>query len=95
MVSPLLYWDPSIAPSGAAFYDGNLFSAWKGNLFVGALRDRMISRIKIGNGRAYEVERLLEDKFGRIRDVRNGPDGAIWFATDDNEGAVYRIIPAR
>ena len=41
------------------------------------------------------MERLLEDKFGRIRDVRNGPDGAIWFATDDNEGAVYRIIPAR
>ena len=95
VVSPLLYWDPSIAPSSAAFYDGDLFSAWKGNLFVGALRDRMISRIKIGNGRASEVERLLEDKFGRIRDVRNGPDGAIWFATDDNEGAVYRIIPAR
>ena len=89
------YWDPSTAPSGAAFYDGDLFSARKGNLFVGALRDRMISHVKIGNGSASEVERLLEDKFGFIRDVRNGPDGAIWFATDDNEGVVYRIIPAR
>jgi aldose sugar dehydrogenase len=95
VVSPLYYWDPSIAPSGAAFYDGDLFPAWKGNLFVGALRDRMIARVKISNGRASEAERLLEDKFGRIRDVRFGPDGAIWFATDDNEGAIYRIIPAR
>jgi aldose sugar dehydrogenase len=55
----------------------------------------MIARVKISNGRASEAERLLEDKFGRIRDVRFGPDGAIWFATDDNEGAIYRIIPAR
>jgi glucose/arabinose dehydrogenase len=95
VVSPLLYWDPSIAPSGAAFYDGELLPAWKGNLFVGSLRESMISRLTIDNGKASEVERLLEDKFGRIRDVRNGPDGAIWFVTDDNEGAVYRIIPAR
>jgi aldose sugar dehydrogenase len=94
VVSPLYYWDPSIAPSGAAFYDGNLFPAWKDNLFVGALRDRMIARVKITNGRASEEERLLENKFGRIRDVRVGPDGAIWFATDDSEGAIYRIISA-
>ena len=94
VVSPLLYWDPSIAPSGAAFYDGDFFPTWRGNLFVGALRGRFISRIEIRNGEASEVERLFEDKFGRIRDVRAGPDGAIWFATDDSEGAVYRIIPS-
>ena len=94
VISPLYYWDPSIAPSGAVFYDGDLFPAWKGNLFVGALRDRMISRVEFSNGTAFEVERLLEEKFGRIRDVRVGPDGAIWFATDDEEGAIYRIIPA-
>ena len=94
MVSPLLYWDPSIAPSGAAFYNGDFFPSWRGSLFVGALRGRFISRIQISNVEAIEVERLLEDKFGRIRDVRAGPDGAIWFATDDNEGAVYRIIPS-
>jgi glucose/arabinose dehydrogenase len=95
IVSPLYYWDPSIAPSGAVFYDGDLFPAWKGNLLVGALRDRMISRLKISDGTVSEVERILEDKFGRIRDVRNGPNGAIWFATDDEKGAIYKIIPAR
>ncbi len=95
VVPPLHYWDPSIAPSGAMFYDGNLFPAWKGNLFVGALRGRLIARLTVTGDTVREAERLLEDRFGRIRDVRSGPDGAIWFATDDSEGAVWRIIPAR
>ena len=95
VIAPLYYWDPSIAPSGATFYDGNLFPTWQGNLFVGALRDQMISRVKFSNGSAFEIERLLEDKFGRIRDVRTGPDGAIWFVTDDKEGELFRIIPAQ
>ena len=95
VVAPLYYWDPSIAPSGATFYDGNLFPGWKGDLFVGALRDQMISRLKIGNHVTSERERLLEGKFGRIRDVRVGPDGSIWFATDQKSGNIYRIFPAR
>ena len=64
-------------------------------MFVGALRDQMISRVEFSNGSAFEIERLLEDKFGRIRDVRTGPDGAIWFVTDDKEGELFRIIPAQ
>lgn len=95
VVPPLYYWDPSIAPSGAAFYDGDLFPAWKGNLFVGALRGSMIVRLTANGDKVEEAEQLLEDRFGRIRDVRAGPKGAIWFATDDSEGAVYRITPAR
>ena len=95
VVSPLYYWDPSIAPSGAAFYYGNLFPAWKGDLLVGALRGRMISRVRISNGLASEEERLLGEKFGRIRDVRVAPDSSIWFSTDNEVGAIYRITPAR
>jgi len=95
VVSPLYYWDPSIAPSGATFYDGNLFPSWKGDLFVGSLRNQMIARVNIKDHLASEKERLLQGKFGRIRDVRVGPGGAIWFATDQKDGAIYRIIPAR
>lgn len=94
VVPPLYYWDPSIAPSGAAFYDGALFPEWQGNLFVGALRDRLISRLTVEGDQVAEAERLLPGEFGRIRDIRNGPDGALWFATDASDGALYRIVPA-
>lgn len=92
---PLYYWDPSIAPSGAVFYDGDLFPAWNGDLFVGALRDRMISRLEFDGDQVSEVERLFIDDFGRVRDVRVGPEGALWFAIDDSDGWVYRVVPAR
>ena len=92
---PLHYWDPSIAPSGAVFYDGDLFPAWKGDLFVGALRYQLISRLDVEGNRVSEAERLFRAEFGRIRDIRVGPEGALWFATDDSEGGVYRIVPAR
>ena len=91
---PLHYWDPSIAPSGAALYEGDLFPEWHGDLFVGALGDEMISRLDVEGDQASEVERLFEGEFGRIRDVRVGPEGALWFATDDSEGGVYRVVPA-
>jgi len=91
---PLHYWDPSIAPSGAAFYDGDLFPEWKGDLFVGALRYELISRLDVDGDRVSEAERLFEDEFGRVRDVRVGPEGALWFAIDDDRGAIYRIMPA-
>lgn len=94
VVPPLYYWDPSIAPSGAAFYRGDLFPKWNGNLFVGALRGQMIVRLIVEGDDVWEAERLLEGQYGRIRDVRSGPDGAIWFCTDNIRGAVYRIIPA-
>jgi len=94
MEQPVHYWDPSIAPSGLAFYSGNLFSKWKGNLFVGALKDQLISRLELSGGRVVGEERLLTGKYGRIRDIRQGPDGAIWFLTDRARGGLYRIVPA-
>jgi len=94
VVPPLHYWDPSIAPSGAAFYDGALFPAWRGDRFVGALRGRHIARLEMQGDRVVGEETLFEDAFGRVRDVRNGPDGALWFAVDDDRGAIYRVVPA-
>lgn len=90
---PLFYWDPSIAPSGAVFYEGDLFPQWRGHLLVGALKAQLISRL-VPTGTGFrEAEHLFEDQFGRIRDVRVGPQGAIWFAVDDNDGAIYRVSP--
>ncbi len=95
MQQPVFYWDPSIAPSGLAFYDGDLFPDWRGDLFVGALKDRLIARLDMEDGRVAGEERMLEGAFGRVRDVRSGPDGAIWFLTDEPDGALYRMAPVQ
>ncbi len=94
MEQPIYYWDPSIAPSGLAFYTGNLFKKWKGNLFVGALKDQMLVRLVMKGNKIVREERLLQGRYGRIRDVRSGPDGALWLLTDDGEGRVLRLTPA-
>lgn len=94
MEQPVHYWDPSIAPSGLTIYTGDLFPEWQGDLIAGALKYRLLSRLDMENGRVIGEERLLADEFGRIRDVRTGPDGAIWFATDDDPGSIYRMTPA-
>ncbi|MDL0430495.1 PQQ-dependent sugar dehydrogenase [Marinobacter sp. TBZ242] len=94
VTDPLHYWDPSIAPSGMAFYTGNRFPQWQGDLFVGALKMRKLVRLKIENGEVREEEDLLEDLGERIRDVRMGPDGVLWLLTDHSNGKVYRILPA-
>lgn len=90
---PLFYWDPSIAPSGAVFYEGDLFPQWRGHLLVGALKFQLISRLEPTDTGFREAERLFEDEFGRVRDVRIGPQGAIWFAVDDFDGHIYRASP--
>jgi glucose/arabinose dehydrogenase len=90
---PIHYWDPSIAPSGMAFYSGDLFPQWKGDLFVGALRAQMLVRLDIEGGRIAGEERLLQGEFGRIRDVRVFPDGAIWLLTDEGDGQLLRLTP--
>lgn len=95
MAQPLHYWDPSIAPSGMAFYNGSLFPEWQGDLFVGALKLQKLVRLSIKDGKVREEEDLLTDLGARIRDVRMGPDGALWLLTDDSEGKVYRMIPAQ
>lgn len=92
-VDPVYYWDPVIAPSGAQFYTGDAFPAWRGNLFVGALKDRELVRLQIEGGRVTGEERLLTDRKQRIRDVRQGPDGALYVVTDAANGEVWRIAP--
>ncbi len=94
VTDPLHYWDPSIAPSGMAFYTGDLFPEWQGDLFVGALKMQKLVRLSIENEEVKEEEDLLEDLGERIRDVRMGPDGALWLLTDHSDGKVYRIVPA-
>ena len=93
MEQPIYYWDPSIAPSGLAFVQGDLFPAWRGDLLVGALKDRMLVRLDMENGAVAGEERLFKNRFGRVRDVRMGPDDAIWILTDESDGALIRIVP--
>jgi glucose/arabinose dehydrogenase len=92
MEQPIYYWDPSIAPSGAAFYTGDLFPEWRGNLFAGALAGQALHRLVLDGEKVVGEERLLGDLGERIRDVRAGPDGALWLLTDNPEGRVLRIV---
>ena len=93
MEQPLLFWAPSIAVSGMAFYTGDRFPRWKGNLFVGALRDQMLVRLQLDGEKVVKEERLLKNELGRIRDVRNGPDGFIYLLTDESDGVLARLEP--
>jgi glucose/arabinose dehydrogenase len=95
MEQPLYYWDPSIAPSGLAFYSGDLFPAWRGNLFVGALAGKALVRLELDGERVAKEERLLKELGERIRDVRAGPDGALWLLTDSSDGRILRVTPAK
>ncbi|SIN91483.1 PQQ-dependent sugar dehydrogenase [Vannielia litorea] len=92
MEQPVRYWDPSIAPSGLMFYSGKLWPEWKGQVFVGSLKFDMISRLS-ADGRT-ELERIETRETSRVRDVREAPDGTIWFLSV-GEGAVYRMRPAQ
>jgi aldose sugar dehydrogenase len=92
---PLYYWDPSIAPSGLAVYDGGMFPEWKGDLLVGALKFQLLVRLdRDASGKIASEERLLEGEFGRIRDVNIAPDGSVWLLTDEDPGAIVRLSRA-
>lgn len=82
MEQPLYYWDPVIAPSGLAVYEGELFPRWKGNVFVGALYGTLLDRLQMDGRRVVAEEPLLVELHQRIRDVRVGPDGALYVLTD-------------
>jgi aldose sugar dehydrogenase len=95
MEQPIKYWVPSIAPSGMAFYAGELFPAWRGSLFVGALAGQMLVRLTLDGEKVTGEERLLQGLRERIRDVRVGPDGALYLLTDNSAGRVLKVAPAK
>ncbi|MDP6343330.1 MAG: PQQ-dependent sugar dehydrogenase [Alphaproteobacteria bacterium] len=91
---PVYYWDPSIAPSGMAFYTGEKFPKWRGSLFVGALKFRLVARLILRGEKVVGEERILQGLGERIRDVRQGPDGFIYLLTDAGDGRILRVEPA-
>lgn len=92
--NPVIQWTPSIAPSGLTFYTGDAFPVWKGSLFSGNLAGQRLVRMTIENSRITGQEILLQGTVGRIRDVKEGPDGFLYLITDSANGALYRIEPA-
>ena len=95
MEQPVKYWDPSIAPSGMTFYTGDRYPGWKGSLFVGSLKFGLISRLELDGERVVREERILDGFDQRIRDVRQGPDGYLYFLTDEGKGAILRLEPVQ
>jgi len=93
MAQPIHFWDPSIAPSGMTFYTGDAYPAWQGDLLVGALKFQLLVRLELDGERVVHEERLLEGQLGRIRDVRQGPDGRIYLLTDSEDGVLARLSP--
>ncbi len=93
MEQPVYYWRPSIGTSGLAFYSGDLFKGWKGNLLAGGLSGLTLQRLVLENGTVVAVEHLLTNRKERIRDVRQGPDGAVYVLTDDDDGKILRLTP--
>ena len=94
ITQPLHQWTPSIAPSGMAFYDGDRFTGWRGNLLVGALKFRLLVRLELDGERVVREERILKGTIGRIRDVRVGPDGYVYLVSDERDGVIARLEPA-
>jgi glucose/arabinose dehydrogenase len=96
MEQPVYYWDPVIAPSGMVFYSGKLFPAWRGSLFVGGLGSQNLVRLSLDGDKVVGEERLLQDlqpQRERIRDVVEGPDGALYLVTDSPKGRVLKLTP--
>jgi glucose/arabinose dehydrogenase len=93
MEQPVYYWDPVIAPSGLAIYSGDLFPTWKGSIFVGALRQQRLVRLTVENDRVVGEEHLLANGGDRIRDVKQGPDGALYLLTDADRGKLLKLVP--
>lgn len=90
---PIQMWVPSISPSGIAFYSGDVIPEWKGNLFLGTLSGQHIHRIVLNKTTVVSEEKLFEDKGWRFRNLRTGPDGYLWFSTDD--GKLGRVVPKK
>ena len=93
IAQPLHQWTPSIAPSGMAFYDGDRFPGWRGNLLVGALKFQLLVRLALDGERVVREERILKGVIGRIRDVRVGADGYVYLLSDERDGVIARLEP--
>ena len=96
MEQPRYYWDPVIAPSGMVFYTGKLFPAWQNSLFIGGMGSQNLVRLSLKGDAVTGEERLLQDlqpSRERIRDVRQGPDGALYLLTDNAKGRILKLVP--
>jgi glucose/arabinose dehydrogenase len=92
---PVYYWDPVISPSGMTIYSGRMFPEWRGDVFIGGLSSKALVRLVMQNDRVVGEERLLTDRGERIREVVEGPDGALYLLTDRAGGKLLRITPRR
>ncbi len=90
---PVYYWNPSIATSSLLLYTGDLFPEWKGNFLVGALKYMQVQRLVMKDGEVVAHEVLAEDIGERVRDLKQGPDGAVYIVTDDADGRIVRMAP--
>ena len=95
MEQPVYYWDPVISPSGMAIYSGDLFPEWRGNVFIGGLSSKALVRLVMNGDRVVGEERLLTERGTRVREVVQGPDGALYLLTDAENGSLLRVTPRR
>ncbi len=95
MEQPVYFWTPDIAPAGISFYNGKLFPAWQGDIFVSELVGKCLARLVLNGERVVGEERLLTELNTRIRGVNEGPDGAVYVLTDGNEGKILRLVPKK
>lgn len=93
MEQPVYFWDPVVSPSGMAIYLGELFPEWRGNVFIGGLSSRALVRLVLRDGRVVGEERLLRELEARIREVVQGPDGALYLLTDARDGKLLKLVP--
>jgi aldose sugar dehydrogenase len=93
MEQPVFYWDPSIAPSGMAFYTGDRFPGWKGSVLIGALAGGVVARMTLDGEKVVAEERMFANTGNRFRDVRQGPDGFVYLLTDHRDGRLLRLKP--
>jgi glucose/arabinose dehydrogenase len=93
MEQPVYYWDPVISPSGLTIYSGELFPEWRGNFFIGGLSSEALVRLVVDGDRVVGEERLLTDLGARIREVVQGPDGALYLLTDARNGKLLKVTP--